>query len=544
MVMKSKERKSKTKKCPDEKECLACIKEQAPANQKFLKDRLLMQPCPIGLKGMCCKNCLMGPCRVMSDKIRGICGASEDLIVSRNILRFTAGGTAAHCGHAHHLLTYLKKSYPQNYIKKKAPKYLYKLWDNLGILPKIRLEHFKDISEALHLSTMGVDADYKDVLGWCLKLGIIDGYYGLYLATELEDKEFGKPKIKEAELNLNVIKPDKVNIAVHGHEPIFAEALAHEVKKPENQDINLIGVCCTGASILARYGIPMAANFVLQEEVIATGMIEAMVVDVQCIMPSLSDLCECNHTHLITTNELCKMPNATHLPITNKAQAEKVAKLVIEIARRNKKFRKHNLKPLNGTPKKVVVGFTEHNFPIKPREIAKLIHNKKIKGVIAFVGCVNPRVNDQDKDSWISAIKTLSKNYIILTTGCIAFELGKQGLLDGKRIFHMGSCVNNSRVAEMFKKITEASSTFTYKKQMTNMPFLVSCPMPLSEKSLAIGMFFATLGVDVHFGYPFLVSSDTHITHFLEYLLRNKFKSKIFLETKPEVFLERVKEGL
>ncbi len=529
----------KSDKC---KECLVCIQEQAPQEHGLLKNRLLMQPCPIGMKGMCCKNCLMGPCRVMSDKILGVCGASENLVVSRNILRFTAGGTAAHCGHAHHLLDYLKKQYPNNYIKKKAPRYLYKLWDNLGILPKIKLEHFKDISESLHLSTMGVDADYKDVLGWALRLGIIDGYYGLYLSTELEDRAFGTPKIKEAELNLGVIKEDKVNIAVHGHEPIFAEALAHESKKKENQDINIIGVCCTGASILARYGIPMAANFALQEQVVTTGMIEAMVVDVQCIMPSLSDLCECHHTHLITTNELCKMPNATHLPITNRAQAQKVAKLVIDIARRNKKFRKNNLKAIEQVPKKVIVGFTENNFPLKPKEIAKIIHDKKIKGVIAFVGCDNPRV--ENKDAWIHVIKKLSKNYLILTTGCIAFELGKHGLLDGRRIFHMGSCVNNSRVAELFKKITEASSTLSYKKQLTNMPFLVSCPMPTSEKALAIGMFFASLGIDVHFGYPFLVSSDTHITHFLEYLLRNKFKSKIFLETDPSKFLERVHQGL
>jgi anaerobic carbon-monoxide dehydrogenase catalytic subunit len=535
-----KKKEVRLKKEKESKECNICLANQIPTSNKFIQDRLAMPPCPIGLQGKCCKNCLMGPCRVLNDKMQGVCGASEDLIVARNILRFTAGGTAAHCGHAYHLLNYLKKNYPRNYIKKKAPKYLYKLWDKLGILPKIRMEHFKDISEALHLSTMGVDAVYSDVLAWALKLGIIDGYYGLYLATELEDKEFGKPEIREAELNLEVIKPDMINIAVHGHEPSFAEALSKEVKKPENIDINLVGVCCTGASLLARHGIPMAANFVLQEDVIATGMIEAMVVDVQCIMPSLASLAECYNTKLITTNDLCKIPGAIHMPIKNKTDAMLVARQVIEIARKNKKHVKEYRYFKDKGPKKVVVGFTAENFPISPRKIAELIQENKIKGVIAVIGCVNPRV--KDKEQWISVFKKLSQDYIILTSGCIAFELGNHGFLDGKHFFHMGSCVNNARIAELFKKITEASSKLDKHKQLTDMPFLVSCPMPITEKALAIGMFFASLGVDVHFGYPFLISSDSNISHYLEKLLRFTFKSKIFLETNPEIFLEMLKK--
>jgi carbon-monoxide dehydrogenase catalytic subunit len=526
------------------KECFSCLQGKLPQQTRLLKDRLLMEPCPIGIQGKCCKHCLMGPCRVLSDKVLGVCGANEELIVARNILRFTAGGTAAHCGHAYHLLNYLNKNYPNDYIKKKAPSYLYNVWDKMGILPKIRMEHFKEISEALHLSTMGVDADYKDVLAWCFKLGIIDGYYGLYLATELEDRTFGKPKIKEAELNLNVIKPDKINIAVHGHEPSFAEALAEEAKQPRNSDINLVGVCCTGSALLARHGIPMAANFVLQEDVIATGVIEAMVVDVQCIMPSLENLCECYHTKLITTNDLCKIPGAIHIPIKNKKDAQEAAKRIIELARLNRTARKEtNFNSSKNLPKKVVVGFTEDNFPIKPGEIAQQIQSGALKGIIAVVGCVNPRV--KEKDQWISVFKELGKDYLILTTGCVAFEFGKQGLLDGKKIFHLGSCVNNSRIAELFKKIAEASSKLNKKEtQITDLPFLVSCPMPITEKALAIGMFFASLGVDIHFGYPFLVSSDSTITNFLANILQDDFKSRVMLETNPQVFLEMLKKDI
>ena len=498
----------------------------------LISERLKLLPCPIGKDGFCCKNCLMGPCRVLTKDQKGVCGASQDLIVARNILRFVAGGTSAHCSHSYHLLNYLNKEYPKNYIEKKAPKYLYKLWDNLGIIPKIRFEHFKYISESLHLSTMGVNSDYKDIMKWCIKLGIIDGYYGMYLATELEDKKFGKTKIQEGKLNLFCLNPKKINIAVHGHEPMLAEILVKEVKK--HKDINLVGICCTGSSILSRHKIPLAANFLLQENVIATGILDVMVVDMQCVMPSISDLCECYHTKLITTNEIARIPNALHLPIKNENDAKRIAKDIIKIAKENKKNRIKQTIKLNKKPNKIIVGFNEDN--INTKELANKIKNKEIKGIIGVIGCTNPRTNIND---WINVYKHLSKDYIILTTGCVGFEFGKNDLLDGKRFFHLGSCINNSRIAEIFKKISEH-----LEKEITDLPFLISCPMPITEKSIAIGFFFASLGIDVHFGYNFMISSDTNVTRFLENTLRNEFKSKIFLDLNPNSLYNKINKKL
>ncbi len=503
---------------------------------ELLDARLKRPQCKLGLSGICCRACLMGPCMVV-DNSRSACGATQELVIAKNIVRFVAGGAAAHCGHAYHFLKFLHKQFPTNYIKKKAPAYLYKLWDKLQILPKIKFEHFKHISEALHETTMGVNADYKILLNRAVELGIVDGYYGMYLATELEDLCYGKPKIQQAKLNLGVIKPDKINIAVHGHEPMLAEALAKICMK---NDINLVGVCCSGASILARHGIPMAGHVLMQEAVIATGLIDAFVVDVQCIMPSLADLAECYHTRIITTNKLCRMPNAIHLPVHNKADAIKIAKQIVEIARKNHANRILNTsvninksKPVNA-----VVGFSEYNIGVK--QLTERILCKDIDGIIAVIGCVNPRIDEATRKQWINAYKTLSKRYIILTTGCMAFEFGKAGLLDGKRFFHLGSCVNNARIAEIFKRIAAKA-----RRKITDMPFLVSAPMPITEKSIAIGHFFAALGVDVHFGFPFMFESNKHIQHYYEQLLKRAFDSKIFLMQNPKELVKRIMfEGL
>ena len=55
-----------------------------------------------------------------------------------------------------------------------------------------------------------------------------------------------------------------------------------------------------------RHGIPMAGNFLKQENVVLTGACEAIVVDVQCIFPALGPLSKCFHTKFITTSPIAQ----------------------------------------------------------------------------------------------------------------------------------------------------------------------------------------------------------------------------------------------
>ena len=68
--------------------------------------------------------------------------------------------------------------------------------------------------------------------------------------------------------------------------------------------ITVAGVCCTSNEVTMRHGIPMAGNFLNQENVVLTGACEAIVVDVQCIFPALGPLSKCFHTKFITTSPI------------------------------------------------------------------------------------------------------------------------------------------------------------------------------------------------------------------------------------------------
>src|SRR5512146_2858025 len=67
-----------------------------------------MSPCPIGADGLCCKNCFMGPCRLVKEGQVGVCGATVDTIVARNFARAVAAGSAAHSDHGRDMALTLK----------------------------------------------------------------------------------------------------------------------------------------------------------------------------------------------------------------------------------------------------------------------------------------------------------------------------------------------------------------------------------------------------------------------------------------------------
>ena len=134
--------------------------------------------------------------------------------------------------------------------------------------------------------------------------------------------------------------PDQVNVIVHGHEPLLSEMIVAAATDPEMVElakkqgaagINVAGICCTGNEVLMRHGVPMAGNFLQQELAIATGAVDAMVVDVQCVMPALGALAGCFHTKFISTSPKAKFPGATHMEFHEETALE-TAKSIVQAA--------------------------------------------------------------------------------------------------------------------------------------------------------------------------------------------------------------------
>ncbi|CAK8717520.1 MAG: Ni-dependent carbon monoxide dehydrogenase precursor [Candidatus Electronema aureum] len=536
-----------------------------------------MAACLFGSQGTCCKNCNMGPCQIIDgvESMVGICGATADTVAARNFGRIVAAGTSAHTDHAREMVRGFiatAKGQTPHEIKdvaklhkmaqlfgiategrdkneialelgeralaefgqqdgiltmlKRAPEKQQKIWKAKGVEPR---GVDREVVEMMHRTHMGVDQEYHNIMRQASRCALADGWGASMLSTELTDIMFGTPVPKRATIDLGVLREDMVNVTVHGHEPLLAESLCLAAedeemlalaKKAGAKGINLAGVCCTGNEILMRRGIPVAGSFIQQEMVLATGAVEAMVVDVQCVMQSVAQVVKDKHTDIITTNYRAMMPDAVHIQFDEHDSYASAKKILTHAIGNFKKRGPHYI------PKDkkfdVVVGFSHETinymlggrFRQSYRPLNDNIINGRIRGVAAIVGCEHYKHADNVHE--IIAKELIKNNVLVLATGCAAQALGRVGLMrpeaatefagDSLRevcetvgmppVLHVGSCVDNSR---LLIALTEMVREGGLGNDIAELPAVGTAPVWMSEKAVAIGQYFVASGAHVIF---------------------------------------------
>jgi carbon-monoxide dehydrogenase catalytic subunit len=446
---------------------------------------------------------------------------------------------------------------------KRAPAPRYDLWKKLGVVPR---GIDREIVEIMHRTHIGVDQDYENILEQCTRAAIGDGWGGSMIATDLQDVLFGCPYPIKSSANLGVLKEDHVNIIIHGHEPLLSEMIVQAAELPEmielaNQKgatgIQLSGICCTANEILMRHGVPLAGNFLQQELAIVTGAVDAMVVDVQCIMENIANVAQCFHTKVITTNPRAKIASGDTIHIefdehTAFEDAKKIVRTAIEnFPKREKEViipnQKHDL--IAGFSYESINYHLGGTFRGAYTPLNDNIINGRIRGIGGVVGCNNARTTLDD--GHITVVKELIKNdVIVLTTGCNAIACGKAGLLTPESakvycgpglaevcetvgippVLHMGSCVDNSRILMAAAEVVKAGGLGN---DISDLPAAGSAPEWMSEKAISIGHYFVTSGVYTVFGVTMPVSGAPVFEDYLYNKLEGIYGGMWDLEVDP-----------
>lgn len=340
------------------------------------------------------------------------------------------------------------------------------------------------------------------------------------IATEIQDVMFGTPKPVRSQVNLGVLEEDKVNVIIHGHEPILSEMIVAAASDPEllrlaeaqgAAGINVAGMCCTGNEVLMRHGVPTAGNFLQQELAVATGAVEAIVVDVQCIMPALGALAGCYHTKFISTSPKAKFPGAIHMEF-HEESAYETAKDIVKAAVLNYANRNPAKVRIPDVKSDAMVGFSVEAIvealggTLDP--LLEAIKSGAVRGIGAVVGCNNPKIKHDY--GHVNLVKELIKNNVlVVTTGCNAIACAKEGLLlpeaadlagEGLKgvckalgvppVLHMGSCVDISRILVAAAAIANALGV-----DISDLPAAGAAPEWMSEKAVSIGAYVVSSGV-------------------------------------------------
>jgi anaerobic carbon-monoxide dehydrogenase catalytic subunit len=571
-------------------------------------DRFEMQqpPCKYCEAGTSCSRCTMGPCRIIPPhRIRGVCGADADLIVARNLLDMIATGSAAHSDHGRDIVETLylvgtgkTKDYviadpeklkrlcaeyhiapggksPEKLAAElglamleeygmikntlqfldRAPKGTREIWAKLKIFPR---GIDREVVDCMHRVQMGVGADYTGMLLQGLRCSLSDGWGGSMMGTDISDVLFGTPAIRTSRINLAVMKEDHVNIAVHGHNPVLSEMVVKAVADPEllalarkngAKGINLVGLCCTGSELLMRKGIPMTGNHLNQELVITTGALEAMIVDYQCIFPSLPRTASCYHTLIISTSSKATIPGSYFFDFAPE-NGYITAKAIVRMAVENFKNRNPQRVLIPGEPVPLMTGFS--NEAIKGalggsfKPLIDLIASGKIRGAVGIVGCNNPHVK-HDYGHVVLSKELIRRNILCVETGCAAIASGKAGLLrpeaaalagDDLRavceslkippVLHMGSCVDNSRILVLAAELGNALNVPIHK-----LPIAGAAPEWYSQKAVSIGAYFVASGVYTVLGVMPHIAGSQNVVSLLTEGLKGAVNASFAVEPDP-----------
>ncbi|MBS1253859.1 MAG: Carbon monoxide dehydrogenase 1 [Anaerolineales bacterium] len=580
-----------------------------------------MAPCPIGANGQCCKVCFMGPCRVVKDGQTGVCGATIETITARNFARAVAAGAAAHSDHGRDMAFTLKavaEGETQGYkirdpfkLKKlardlgistegrevgelasevadvciaqfgqqrgevsmaeRAPENRKKIWRELDIVPR---GIDREVVDVLHRTHMGDDQDPEHILDQALKTSLSDGWGGSMIATDISDILFGTPAPLVSQANLGVLKDDEVNIVVHGHEPTLSEMILAAVSDPEiiayaqekgASGVSLAGICCTSNETLMRQGVPSAGNFLHQELAIMTGAVEAMIVDVQCIMQALPNLADKFHTEVITTSPKVKITGATHIQF-DEHRALDIAKDIVRRAIDNFPNREETAIP--DVVADLVPGFSHEyinymlggSFRASFRPLNDAIMSGRIRGVVADVGCNNPRATQDAAHNYL--VRELLKNDILVVeTGCGALASGKLGVMLGEAalewagpglrevceatgmppVLHLGSCVDNTRILTVLTQMVEEGGLGD---DISDIPAAGIAPEWMSEKALSIASYCAASGAYVIMGITNPVEGSELVTNILSAGWEQKLGGKIDFVVEPEEMVSQILEHI
>lgn len=551
--------------------------------------------CGFGESGACCHLCYMGPCRISpagKKMKRGVCGATAEIIIARNFCRMIAAGTAAHADHGREVARTLRlaalnpdsgyaikdahklkkvaqvlgvaikdrtneqialevaekalagfgQQEGEAFFIKRAPEKRQGLWRGLKIVPR---GIDREVVELLHRTSMGVDQDFRNIMLQGARTALADGWGGSMIATELQDILFGTPSPIRGQVNLGVLSATDVNIIVHGHEPLLSEMLAVAAREEEliafarsqgASGINLAGICCTANEILIRHGLPIAGNMLQQELAVATGAVDAMIVDVQCIMPSLPQICQSFHTKLISTSAKGRLEGAQYIEFSA-VNALSTAREIIREAVMN--FPNRGAVDIPVEKMDLIAGFSHEainymlggTFRGSYTPLNDNIINGRIKGVAAVVGCSNPKVtHDLGHVSLVEEL--IANDILVVQTGCSAIACAKAGFLTPETaekkagpglaevcravgmppVLHSGSCVDNSRILIALSEMVRVGGLGN---DISDLPVAGAAPEWMSEKAIAIGQYFVASGVFTVFGVGLPVTGSHAFSEFI-----------------------------
>ena len=444
--------------------------------------------CPFCSKGLSCKLCSMGPCRISEKNPYGACGIDAAGMTVRNFVHLNMLGTEAYTYHAIEAAKTLKATaegktpyeikdveklkwfaeqlgIEGNDVKELAikvadfviadlgsvdksklvevfsPEKRKEVWEKLGIYPS---GVFQELLVVGSSSMTNVDTNYVSLAKKSMSMGIATCMAAQIALEVIQDILFGTPMSHESYADLGILDPEYVNIAVDGHEPFVGAALIklaeseevqEKAKKAGAKGLRIIGFIETGQELIQRFNSPVFAgivgNWIVQEFALATGAVDVFAADMNCALPSLPEY-QRYGVKIVPVSRLVRLRGIDEGLDYEPEKAEKIAKELIDMAIENFKQRDKTKSYKIDKKQKIVVGFSPEailnalNGDLNV--LLEAIKKGDIKGVVALVSCTTLKNGPHDSNTITIAKELIKKDILVLSLGCGNAALQVAGL--------------------------------------------------------------------------------------------------------------------
>ncbi|MDF2511888.1 MAG: carbon-monoxide dehydrogenase, catalytic subunit [Herbinix sp.] len=546
--------------------------------------------CRYCLAGMSCWLCTNGPCRIneKTGADKGVCGIGNDAMAMRNMLIRNIMGAATYGHHAYEAFRTLKATAEgktpfqiKDFDKLKwmceklgvdtnqdanhmaaeladlldremkitpdgdsimveafAPKKRKQIWKDLHLYP-CGIQH--EVENSIASCLTNVDGDYVSLAKKALRLGVSTIYTAQIGLEMVQDILFGTPMPHEVNVDLGIMDGDYVNIAFNGHQPWIGVATLQKAKLPEYQHkaiqagakgIRIVGSIETGQELLQRFEVDdvfvgLMGNWLALEPFLATGTVDALVMEENCSPPDMDMYAEKYQVALVSVSTIIGVPGVGHAMPYYPAKAEEMAESCIDIAIDNFKKRHGKIKPF--VPKhmtKAIAGFsTEAVMKAIGNDLGALVDviaKGQIKGVVALANCSTLRNGPQDWNTVNLTKQLIARDILVVAGGCGNHALEVAGLcnLDAVEqageglkgvckalgippVLSFGTCTDTGRISMLVTALADHLGV-----DIPDLPIAVTAPEWMEQKATIDGLFAVAYGAYTHLSpTPFITGA-------------------------------------
>ena len=546
--------------------------------------------CKFCLHGLSCQLCTMGPCRISekSGATRGVCGIGPDAMAMRNFLMRNIMGAATYGHHAFEAFRTLKATAEgktsfkitdeeklkwmcekvgidtnQNVnklgiqladlldkemitnidevsimVEAFAPTKRKEVWKNLNIYPT-GVEH--EVQNCIASCLTNVDGDYVSLAKKALRLGLSTIYTAQIGLEMVQDILFGTPMPHEVEVDLGIMDPDYVNIAFNGHQPWIGVATLQKARTDKYQKLakdagakglRIVGSIETGQEMLQRFEtddvfVGLMGNWIALELFLATGTVDALVMEENCSPPNMDQYAEKYQVSLVSVSTIIGVPGIKYEMPYYPAKADEMAEECIKIAIDNFKKRHGKIEPMVPKQKqKAIAGFsTEAVLKLLNNDLAALvdvISKCQIKGIVALANCATLRNGPHDWNTVNLTKELIKRDILVVSGGCGNHGLEVAGLCnmdavemagDGLKgvcktlgippVLSFGTCTDTGRISMLVTALAEYLQV-----DIPDLPIAVTAPEWMEQKATIDGIFTVAYGAYTHLSpTPFITGA-------------------------------------